>query len=58
MNSRVVVDKGYESRRECDGRGFGVNRRKVLHLEWIDTMVLLYSTGNYVQSLVIEHDER
>ena len=29
-----------------------------LHLEWIDNEVLLCSTGNYVQSLVTEHDER
>ena len=26
--------------------------------EWIGNEVLLYSTGNYVQSLVMEHDER
>ena len=44
------------------GRGmdweFGVNRCKLLKLKWIDNEVLLYSTGNYVQSLVMEHDER
>ena len=37
---------------------FGVTRRKLLHSEWIDNEVLLYNTGNYVQSLVMEHDER
>ena len=34
------------------GRGmhweFWVNRYKLLHLEWINNKVLLYSTGNYI----------
>ena len=33
---------------------FGVGRCKLLHLEWINSEVLLYSTGNYVQSLGID----
>ena len=33
----------------------GVNRCKLLHLGWISNEVLLYSTGNYIQSLVMEH---
>ena len=37
---------------------FGVSRCKLLHLEWISSEVLLYSTGNYVQSLRIDHDGR
>ena len=37
---------------------FGVRRCKLLHLERISSEVLLYSTGNYIQSLVIEHDGR
>ena len=37
---------------------FGVGRCKLLHLEWIGNEVLLYSTGNYIQSLGIEHDGR
>ena len=48
----------------CQGGGgesgmdweFGVGRCKLLHLERISNEVLLYSTGNYIQSLVIEHD--
>ena len=36
----------------------GVSRCKLLYLEWISNKVLLYSTGNYIQSLVIEHDRR
>ena len=27
---------------------FGVNRYKLLHLEWISKDILLYSTGNYI----------
>ena len=34
------------------GRGMdwesGVNRCKLLHLEWISNKILLYSTGNYI----------
>ena len=35
---------------------FGVSRCKPLHLELISNEILLYSTGNYIQSPVIEHD--
>ena len=34
----------------------GVSRRKLLHLGWISDEILLYSTGNDIQSLVMEHD--
>ena len=37
---------------------FGVGRCKRLHLEWISNEVLLYSTGNYTQSLGTDHDGR
>ena len=37
---------------------FGVSRCKLLHLEWISNETLLYNTGNYTQSLGIEHDGR
>ena len=41
------------------GKEFGVGRCKLLlHLEWISNEVLLYSTGNYVQSLGLDHDGR
>ena len=50
----------------CQGGGggsgmdweFGVSRCKLLHLEWIAVIVLLYSTGTYIQSLGIDHDGR
>ena len=47
----------------CRGGGngmdweFGVSRCKLLHLKWISNEVLyIYSTVNYIQSLVMEHD--
>ena len=46
----------------CQGRGggngmeIGVSRCKLLHLEWVSNEILLHSTGNYIQSLVMEHD--
>ena len=48
----------------CQGGGsgmngeFGVSRYKLFHLDWIGNEVLLYRTGNYIQSLGIEHDGR
>ena len=51
-----------EIRGEAEGnridREFGVGRCKLLHLERISNEVLLSSTGNYIQSLGIEHDGR
>ena len=35
---------------------FGVSRYKLLHLEWRNNKVLLYSTENYIQSPGIAHD--
>ena len=35
---------------------FAVGRCKLLHLEWINNKVLMYSTGNYIQHLVISHN--
>ena len=47
---------------EGEGRGmaweFGGGRCKRLHLGRMNKEVLLYSTGNYIQSLAIEHDGR
>ena len=37
---------------------FGVGRNKLLHLKWISNEVLPRSTGNYVQSLGVEHNGR
>ena len=53
--NRLVVAKW-----EVGGRGmywgFGVRRRKLLHLEGRDNKVLLYSMGNYIQSSGRDHD--
>ena len=52
------------SRGEGRGRGggmdweFGVSRCQLLQLEWISNEVLLYSTGNYIQSLETDRDGR
>ena len=35
---------------------FGVSKSKLLHLESISNELLLYSAGNYIQSLVIKHE--
>ena len=48
----------------CQGRGgeggmdweFGISRCKLLCTEWINSKVLLCSTGNYIQYPVINHD--
>ena len=37
---------------------FRVSRCKLLHLGWVSNEILLYGTGNYIQSLVMEHDGR
>ena len=47
------------SRRSGGGRGlnwdFGISRCKLLYRGWINNKVLLYSTGNYIQYLMINH---
>ena len=50
--------RGRGTKKEWNGLGLWGNRCKLLHLEWIDNEVLLHSTENYVQSLIMEHDER
>ena len=37
---------------------FGVSRCKLSHLGWVSNEVLLCSTGNYIQSLGVDHDGR
>ena len=53
IENRLVVVKG-----KWGGSGMGweseVNRCKLLHLEWISNEVLLFGTGNYIQSLGID----
>ena len=54
--NRLVFAMG-KGRSDIDGK-LAVGRCKVLHLEWINNGILLYSTGNYIQSLGLEHDGR
>ena len=35
---------------------FGVSRCKLLYIGWINNMVILYSTRNYIQYSVINHN--
>ena len=35
---------------------FVVSRSKLLHLEWINNKVLMYSTENYIQYTVLNHN--
>ena len=35
---------------------FGINRCKLVYIGWINNKVLLYSTGNYIQYPVINHN--
>ena len=52
---QIVVAKGEEAPGEMDWE-FGVSRCKLLHREWINSKVLLYSTGKYIQYPVINHN--
>ena len=53
---RLVVAKEERGGMGMDW-GFGVSRCKLLHLEWISIEVLLYSIGNNIQCLGIDHME-
>ena len=37
-------------------REFGINRCKLLYIGWINNKVLLYSTGNYIQYPLLNHN--
>ena len=37
---------------------FGIDRCKLLCVEWMNNKVLLYSTGNYFQYPVINHNRK
>ena len=56
LEKRLVIAKGKGW--VWDRLEFGVSRCKLMHLEWISNEILLYSTGNYIQSLVMEHGGR
>jgi len=53
-DNRLTVAKGVGWGR--DELGIGVSRCKLLYIEWINNKILLYSTGNYIQYPVINHN--
>ena len=57
MENTLGVAKGEQGRSWKDTE-FGVGRCKLLYSEWKNNEVLLFSTGNYIPSLRIEHDGR
>ena len=57
LENKLVVTKGVGGGSGMD-RDFGVSRYKLLHLEWISNEVLLYNTGNHIQSFLIGYDRR
>ena len=57
IEDRRVVAKGVEGGRGMDWE-FGISRCKLVYIEWINNKVLLYSTGKYIQCLVINHNRK
>ena len=49
----VPKGDGAEGERKWEGV---VNRCKLLHIEWINNKVLLYSTEDYIQYPMINHN--
>ena len=37
---------------------FGISRHKLSYIKWINNKVLLYSTGNFIQYPVINHNRK
>jgi len=66
LSTKQKHSYGHREQTCCEGGGggsgrdgeFGVSRCKPFHLECIDNKVLLYSTGNYIQSPRIDGDRR
>ena len=36
----------------------GISRCRLLYMEWINNKALLYSTGNYIQCFIINHNRK
>ena len=49
----VAKGEGYEGGKDW---GFGISRCKLLYVERVNNKVLLYSTGNYIQKPIINHN--
>ena len=57
IEDRPVAAKGEGVRGGMEWE-FGVSRYKLLYIGWINKKVLLYSTGNYIQSPGISHNRK
>ena len=57
LENRLVVAKGKRAGEQIEWE-IGVSRCKLLYLEWINNKVLLYSTENYIQYPMIDHNGR
>ena len=57
IGNRPVVTKHDRGGSGMDWES-GISRCKLLHIEWINNNVLLYSTGNYIQYSVINHNRK
>ena len=55
IENRLVVAKGEGSEGGMEWE-FGISRCELLYTGWINNKVLLYSTGNYSQYPVINHN--
>ena len=55
IENRLVLAKEEEGGGGKDWE-FGISRCKLLYRGWISNKVLLYSTGNYIQYPVINHN--
>ena len=55
QTQRLVLaeEEGCEGGMECE---FGISRRKLLCIEWINSKILLYNTRDCIQYLVINHN--
>jgi len=57
IGNRLVVANG-EKWWGRMGWEFGINRCKLLYIEWIKHKLLVYSTENYIQYPVINHNRK
>ena len=56
IENRLVVCQGGEGGREGKDWEFGISRCRLLRIGWTNKSVLLCSTGNYIQYLVINYN--
>ena len=49
------LSRGRGGRKGMDWK-VGINRCKLGYIQWINNKALLYSTGNYIQNPVINHN--